>query len=353
MLRSMFSGVSGLGTHQAGMDVIGNNIANVNTLGYKAGTAQFKTSLYQSTGSSSAGNLVIGGTNATQLGYGSRISTIDLQHSNGVYISSVYGSDVMIDGDGFFIVGPKPNMIEDEATGEFYYDLDFLVNWDPSSGDVNGGLETGDATDDDGMAGTTTGDMQTFMTTVYLTRVGDFAFDSDGFLCDGQGNVVYGQALGGYAGDNEEFDDISGFSMVMQPIRLPANDPDEVPAYTAERIVCSNLTIDASGQVLIYDENGEMLELGMVAIAAVQNPTGLTQTSGSYYLVGGNSGLARPQAAGFNSTGTLINYGLESSNVDLSKEFSNMITTQRGFQACAKMITVSDEMLQELVNLKR
>ncbi|MFI3173905.1 MAG: flagellar hook-basal body complex protein [Bacillota bacterium] len=352
MLRSMYSGISGLGTHQAGMDVVGNNIANVNTLGFKAGNAQFKSSLYQTTASSSAGTAVIGGTNAAQMGYGSQIGTIDLQHSNGIYTPSVYGSDVMIDGDGFFIVGPKPTMDEDAPDGEFYYDLDFLVNWDPSSGDVNGGLEIGDKTDDDGASGTTTGDMEAFMSTVYLTRVGDFAFDSDGFLCDGQGNVVYGQALGGYA-DGEEFDLLSGFSAVMQPIRLPANEPYEGSVYTAERIVCSNLTIDNAGKVLINDENGELVQIGLLAIAAVQNPTGLTQTSGPYYTVGGNSGVARPQAAGFNSTGTLINYGLESSNVDLSKEFSNMITTQRGFQACAKMITVSDEMLQELVNLKR
>ena len=112
MVRSMFSGISGLRAHQQKMDVIANNIANVNTYGYKAGRVTFKESIYQTTSASSDGNDIYGGSNPSQIGYGSQIGTVDLMFSSGAYSPTDSATDCMIDGQGFFIVGQKGLTIE-------------------------------------------------------------------------------------------------------------------------------------------------------------------------------------------------------------------------------------------------
>ena len=91
----------------------------------------------------------------------------------------------------------------------------------------------------------------------------------------------------------------------------------------------------------------------MIALANVPNPNALEKTQGPYYSIRSNTGEVTPHMPGEGTTGRIISNGLELSNVDISKEFSEMITTQRGFQANTKIITVTDEMLQELVNMKR
>jgi flagellar hook protein FlgE len=98
----MFSGIAGLRAHQQKMDVIANNIANVNTYGYKSGRVTFKESIYQTTSSSSEGNDVFGGSNPSQVGYGSEVGTIDLMFSSGAYAPTDSSMDCMIDGEGFF-----------------------------------------------------------------------------------------------------------------------------------------------------------------------------------------------------------------------------------------------------------
>lgn len=306
MVRSMYSGVAGLRAHQQKMDVIANNIANVNTYGYKAGRATFKESIYQTISSSSDGNDTYGGTNPSQVGYGSQIGTIDLMFSSGAYGPTDSATDCMIDGQGFFILGPKGQQIEVTAD-------------DPAA---------------------TTAAMGKTM----LSRVGNFVFDGDGYLCDGSGNVVYGYA------DPQD-------TSYIKPIRIPLVDADgnvvEADEEGASPMKLDNISISKTGEIIGTNSEGTSVTVGMLAIANVPNPNALEKTQGPYYMIRSNTGEVSPFPPGEGTTGTILSNGLELSNVDLAKEFSDMISTQRGFQANAKIITVTDEMLQELVNIKR
>ena len=291
MVKSMYSGISGLRAHQQKMDVIGNNIANVNTFGYKAGRVTFKESLYQTTSASSNGNDVFGGSNPSQIGYGSQIGTIDLMFSSGAFAPTDSATDCMIDGQGFFILGPKNEEIDTSNAEE--------------------------------------------MSKSMLSRVGNFVFDGEGYLCDGNGNVVYGYSYDGGAYDEG----------VIKPIRVPIVDD--------KPITLNNIKISDTGEIIGTNDKGENVTVGMIALANVPNPNALEKTQGPYYTMRLNTGEITPHKPGEGTTGKLIANGLEMSNVDISREFSEMITTQRGFQANTKIITVTDEMLQELVNMKR
>lgn len=313
MLRSMFSGVSGLRTHQNKMDVIGNNIANVNTVGFKSGRVTFKDSIYQNIYSSSEGNNVYGGSNPSQVGYGSQVSAVSVNFGTGSYEPTGFGTDCMINGSGFFIVGPK---LEDMDTG-----LDNTVDNNQVS-------------------------------QMYLTRVGEFAIDGDGYLVDANKNVVYGFVPDQAAtGTNDMTYDTS----VLKAIRLPiADDGDATIGYDYEQTKnLTGISIDSNGVISGQTSDGTTYKFGVVAVANVTNPNALENSGNSYYKSISNTGTVQAFEPGSGATGILRSGCLEMSNVDLATEFSNMITTQRGFQACSKMITVSDEMLQELVNLKR
>ncbi|NNJ31176.1 flagellar hook-basal body complex protein [Lacrimispora defluvii] len=155
MVRSMFAGVAGLRAHQSKMDVIGNNIANVNTWGYKAASMSFKDAMYQNSSSGSGGNTETGGigaVNANQIGYGVTTGAITYDFSTGSMSPSASGLDCMIDGTGFFIVGP---MLSGGALS----------------------LEGDDAVKSSGL---------------YLSRVGKFKVDPNGYLTDDSGSYVYG-----------------------------------------------------------------------------------------------------------------------------------------------------------------
>ena len=155
MVKSMFAGVSGLRTHQSKMDVIGNNIANVNTWGYKAANMSFRDTMYQSTSAGSAGDTSNGGlgaVNANQIGYGVTTGSITYDFGTGGMSPSSSGLDCMIEGNGFFLVGPMIN-----------------------NGSIS--LDSDDAVKASGL---------------YLSRVGKFSVDPNGYLIDDSGNYVYG-----------------------------------------------------------------------------------------------------------------------------------------------------------------
>lgn len=298
MVRSMFSGVSGLRAHQRKMDVIGNNIANVNTTAFKASRVTFTESLYQSTASSSNGTDTFGGKNGSQIGYGSQVGTIDLQLSTGAYNPTDSGLDCMIDGEGFFMVGAK---------------------------------------NDAGFSATDLAEVVPGIAALYLTRAGNFSIDGDGYLVDGNKNVVYGF---NYQAGVESTGTIS-------PIRaFDGTAATDKYSYTG-------VTINATGEVTVTKGDDSTMVIGRIAVANVPNANALEKTSNGYYKAIANTGTVLPYAPGKGATGTLLGYGLEMSNVDLAAQFTDMITTQRGFQANSKIITVTDTMLEELVNLKR
>ncbi|MCI1958757.1 MAG: flagellar hook-basal body complex protein [Clostridia bacterium] len=305
MARSLFSGVAGMRAHQDKMDVIANNIANVNTYGYKSGRVTFKESLYQTTRASSNGTSTYGGTNPSQVGYGSEVGTVDLMYSTGAYSPTDSSTDCMIDGNGFFVLGPKDGKVE--------------VDSDPSVTSKH-------------------------MESTVLSRVGNFTIDGNGYLVNGDGKVVYG------------YPDPKDTSHI-QPLVVPYVDSsgNQVAAGTsgASPMKLNSLSISSSGELTGTDSDGKAVTVGAIAVANVPNPNALEKTEGPYYTIRENTGDVAPYIPGEGTTGRLKSKGLEMSNVDLAKEFSEMITTERGFQANSKIITVSDEMLEDLVNLKR
>nr|WP_024837168.1 flagellar hook-basal body complex protein [Clostridium sp. 12(A)] len=179
MVKSMFAGVAGLRAHQSKMDVIGNNIANVNTWGYKSANMSFKDAMYQSTSSGSAGSTENGGygaVNANQVGYGVTTGSIAYDFGTGGMSPSANGLDCMIDGTGFFLVGP---MLSDGRIS----------------------LDTEDAVKSSGL---------------YLSRVGKFKVDPNGYLVDDSGNYVYGF-------QNTKFETTVLDKTALSPIKLPTN----------------------------------------------------------------------------------------------------------------------------------
>ena len=354
---AMSAGISGLKAHMDALNVVGNNVANVNTQGYKPGRVTFMESIYSTQSAGSAGTATVGGTNPQQIGYGVGVGTIDLDMSSQSLDSTGRGMDCAIQGDGFFLVGDKT------------HDIDSM----------------------DALKGLT------------LTRVGNFEF-RDGYLVDGQGNVVYGfltsaltdPAAGGAAGNT-----VGNTSTALVPIRLPMKSTAAdtlgdavyvgVDADTGKNvdpttdvdgfIDYENLSIDANGKITCTNKDtGDPVVVGYLALGTVDNPNGVLHTDGPYYTAGDAAGditLSAPNSAvtGYlnngkingtdgntvdpatmlsakSGTGILTSF-LEGSGTDLATEFSNMIVYQRGYQANTRIITVTDSMLEELVNIKR
>lgn len=267
MLRSMYSGISGLRNFQTKLDVIGNNISNVNTYGFKKGRTIFKDTFSQTVAGATGPGDARGGVNARQIGLGSQIAAIDTMHGGGSTQFTGNTLDLAIEGDGFFQVKDG-----DSGSDELFY-----------------------------------------------TRAGNFYLDSEGDLVDIDGRYV--QIVGG------------------GKINIPKE--------------ASSMSIGADGTVSFVDDTGTLDSTQKIEIAIFSNPGGLEKVGGNLYRESQNSGVpgvGSPQDQGY---GQLVSGTLEMSNVDLAEEFTEMIVAQRGFQANTRIITTSDEILQELVNLKR
>ncbi len=330
MLRSMDSAVSGLRAHQNKLDVIGHNIANVNTNGFKAQNYTFKDTMYQTSTASTNGTNTAGGVNAAQYGYGALMGVIsmDMTASTPTYKG---GFNATIDGSGFFITNSQR--------------LD---------------AQTVSGTADEGVLKSSS---------FGFTRVGQFNIDSNGYITDGNGNFVYGFRVN---------DDGTNQSTNLETLRVPAgvlqkaNGDYEItwadaPAAAMEALdvqinkmgdvqVSLNIqyeTTDAAGNPTT-EEKTATITIGQVAIATFQNEEGLTKDGNGYYVStpSDNTGTCSAGRPGDGRSKLMPGY-LEASNVDMATEFSEMIMTQRGFQANSKIITVSDEILNDLINMKR
>lgn len=321
MLRAMDSAVAGLRAHQNKMDVVGHNIANVNTDGFKAQTYTFKEAMYQTSTASTGNNGTAGGVNAAQYGYGTLMGTIgmDMTASTPTYRG---GFNASIDGEGFFLVMTTA---------------------------VKDGIDT---TDPDALKAAS----------FYYTRVGQFSVDSSGYVVDGNGNFVYGYQPSDPITGKVETDKLDKLVPLRAPSKLADTGTikdvtfDYDPQNTdVEKL--GNIQIDNTGKISASIEIGEKSQtiyLGTIGIATFQNPNGLAKVGNNYYVTnaGDNTGAMGASIPG-GLTSTLMPGYIEASNVDLAKEFADMITTHRGFQANSKMITVSDEMLSDLVAMKR
>ena len=308
MVKSMNAAIAGLKSHQTKMDVLSNNIANDNTWGFKSRTTNFQDALYSNSISGSAGKMEngkLGGINTSQIGYGNTVSSISTNFTTGSRQYTGNPLDCMIDGTAFFIVGP----FRGNAAG--------------------GGAATATPipVDKIGENG------------VFLSRVGIFQPDSNGYLVDNTGNYVYGFAVDdtGAIKKNDE----------LVPIRIP-DDPNAA----GTRLSIQTWTIGTDGTVVGVDDKNVPHTIGKIAVASVENPSGLEQNNGYLYKIGANAGTVKGMET-TSATGTIQSNFLEMSNVDLASDIATMITTQRGYQANTKIITVTDEMLEQLVNMKR
>ena len=287
MMKALYSGVSGLRSHQTKMDVIGNNIANVNTNGYKTQRATFRDVYYQNISNPGQASDGIGGTNSSQVGYGAQIASVDTIHTLSGYSPTNKETDLYINGDGFLKVK--------DASGNMFY-----------------------------------------------TRYGALNFDSQGQLVDSNGSIVMGL--------NGDVDAAANTTITEASLDEIKIDIDNF----------SNITINSDGTITGVGLDSadtatynKVTTLGIIAIATIPNQAALQLEGSSYYTAANNTGTITYHAAGLGGSGALVTGGLEMSNVDLANEFSDMIITQRGYQANSKIITVVDEMLEQLVNMKR
>ncbi|WHX92821.1 flagellar hook protein FlgE [Peribacillus simplex] len=421
MLRSMYSGISGLKNLQTKLDVIGNNVANVNTYGFKKSRVTFSDAMNQTVSGASAATANKGGTNAKQIGLGSTIATIDTIHTQSSLQTTGRDLDLGISGDGYFVVKQGDSLSYTRA-GNFYLDDNgTLVN-------ANGLKVQAYKVDENGKRSKTIGDVaanvNAILPAIATTKIsvsGNLAADAiDGTVFSQQMKVVDENGKEQTAtiyfqknGDDkwELFDeepaalgdtsttkpkpftsvnfDANGQIVAAdktqtgQSINISSGKEDDSDTAVDESVQKVNLDFDfsnltqvkgsttalvnpdgnkegklesfnigASGEINGVYSNGLITTLGQLAVAKFSNASGLTKTGGNTFQESINSGTANINIAG-EGRGVIASGSLEMSNVDLSEEFTEMIVAQRGFQSNSRIITTSDEILQELVNLKR
>ena len=441
MVRSMIAGVAGLKAHQSKMDVIGNNIANVNTWGFKGYSYNFKDSMYTNSVNSSGGSVLAGaagGRNASQVGYGSQLSSISNVFETGAPSPSANPMDCMIDGTGFFLVGKMVNgsftnvkdsglnlsrvgifrvdengyLVDDQRSYVYGYavqegtgipeiparagsvslkniPVELKISPDPK---VKSTIKIGDYPAVEVSAKIKSeNDMEAAIQewVAYVTKTdnqtGGFenlknaviAFDGIGLDNSDPANpkwtaqlsvtskvvgqdtkktnvdpvvtTLKGEPVAGteIEGNRMEPGIPAMYETELSTIKIP-NDPETGLPYELD-----NYSISEDGTVTGVDSQNRVIPIGKVCIVSVQNPNGLEKTDGYYYKIGDNAGEVNHEAPNTSPAGYIKGSYLEMANVDLANEFSNIITTQRGFQANSKIITVTDEMLQELVSMKR
>lgn len=458
MMRSLFSGVAGLKTHQTRMDVIGNNIANVNTVAYKSQSATFQELMYQNTQNASAANEATGrgGINAKQIGLGSSLAAINTNITqSGSSQSTGNAFDVQISGDSFFIVSDGQQNHFTRA-GAFYVDgvgnLAMTSNgynvmgWQPNEDGSDVLVDTvsplkimsaenltsapeqttkayidGVIDKNDSNVNSTTGRLvnisvydnlgYSYIVQLAIKQVTDGGTPpkpKDGEytiepakLIDSTGKTLFDSGITPGTGDPKV--ELNNTSLIFDTTNGSIKKPDingdkEAPitlkitgidAFGADISVdlanlkmydnkgtstvaghygdvqgrnagrkkgaLSGVAIQQDGKIYGSYDNGTSKLLGQIAVASFANASGLEKIGDNLYDTTQNSGEfdgigkdITSDGAGAMKTGVL-----EMSNVDLSAEFTEMITTQRGFQANSRIITVSDTMLEELINLKR
>lgn len=422
MVRSMVAGVSGLRTHQSKLDVIGNNIANVNTWGFKSSSFNFTDAMYSTSIAGASGSVLgggAGGKNASQVGYGVGTGSIQASFGQGAMSPSGNSLDCMIDGTGFFLVGNMVNgsftnvedsglslsrigifrvdgngyLVDDQANYVYGYALEdgtgvpekpavngeYNITSAPVTIDTNsnpnkitiGGVETeltskGEFKDkvQEWIADVTktgqkyenynislvdfneTANPPTVNLRIVAKKGGDNTANDGDIIQDatwGQGANVDIVSRGS--------DRVPGvpakYSDELSAIQIPI-DPDTGLPYEIQ-----SYKINEDGTIMGVDNQSRSIAIGQLALITVENLNGLEKSEGYYYSIGPNAGTVSALKPNGGPAGKIRGGYLEMANVDLANEFSQMITTQRGYQANSKIITVTDQMLEELVNMKR
>ena len=343
-MRAMYSGISGMKVNQTRLDVIGNNIANVGTTAFKGSRARFEDSLSQAERAASAPSTSLGGTNAGDVGLGVQLAGIDKMMQQGNMQPTGRALDCAVDGNGFFMV----------SKGKTVFDESLKV-------DHAAGKHVIDAKN------------STAKSEILFTRDGAFTLDHEGNLLTSDGYRVMGYSLkskvgggeeslknGRKAGEEVKFVDASGDLEAVQISLKTLKIPEKVDVGGGSFSRVKTFSIDKQGIITAQLEGGKVAALGQIAMAGFSNPEGLTIKGKNLYSSSVNSGTVTLRT-GVGTTGednsdafgAMLQGNLEMSNVDLAEQFTDMIVTSRAFQANGKIITTGDELLQDIINLKR
>src|SRR4051812_21154943 len=414
MLRSMFSGVTGLRSHQAMMDTIGNNIANVNTVGFKSSQVVFQDLLSQMLkGASSPAGGGAGGTNPAQVGLGVKVGAITTLFNQGASQSTGRATDVAIQGDGFFMANLGGQQLYTRA-GSLSFDTagrlvtpdgGTVLGWSADrAGNIDHNQPVGQLLMPPGQVSppaqthglTITGNLPSDAATgdVLSTSIG--VYDQEGvfnnitfkFTKSATANqwsaTAFDPAGTAIAGSTKtlDFDPTTGQLTTATPYTFTptagtwdttgmtvsfgtAGDPNALVQFAGNPRVAAtsqdgspigelqSFSIAQDGMVTGVFSNGRTKALAQLAMANFNNPAGLDKVGGTMFRATVNSGLPQVGVAGGGGRGLLAAGTVEMSNVDLAQEFTSLIVAQRGFQANSRVITSSDELLQDLVHLKR
>jgi len=412
MIRSMSTALSGLRNHQVMIDIVGNDIANVSTVGFKGSVAVFSDVLSQTLNGVQAPGGQTGGTNPAQIGLGARLAGTQQSFTQGAIQRTERNSDVAIQGDGFFVIGNGDESLYTRA-GSFNLDArgrlatvggTLVKGWQSGANgaiDINGAigpveirvgdLLPPDQTTEVGIggnlsAGAAPGTVVTMSTLTYdvqgnaiplnLTFTKDAAINQWTVTATANAvpvvladNVLTFDGAGELTAPVDRNMNIAaavipgmpaalslGLGTALGPARLTQfagqssagiNRQNGSPAGSLQ-----SFAISPDGVILGSYSNGRARPIGQLAMAVFANPGGLERLAGSWRATP-NSGLVQIGTASSGGRGTMLAGSLEMSNVDLAEEFTRLIVAQRGFQGNARVITASDEVLQEVVNLKR
>lgn len=392
MLRSLFSGISGLRSHQTMLDVTGNNIANVNTTGFKSSRVVFQDTLSQVVANAGGAQDGVGGTNPAQVGLGVRVAGIATSFTQGASQTTGRSTDMMIQGDGFFVVRKgaesfytRAGSFDFDATGQMVLPGEgaLVQGWAAVNGVIDTNAELSDLRVP---AGTTMGAVP--------SSAADIRGNLDSAAADGTVKnltmtlydavgaertmtLTFTRAAGSWSVAATDGTAVSASQpMTFDPtgtlttpttLTLGGVDVDlsTVTGYAGLDTVAAgtqdgqaagtllSFALGADGTITGAFSNGLKQVIGRIAMAAFTNPGGLEKAGGSLFSTSVNSGDPMVGTPGTGGRGSLAGGSLEMSNVDLSSEFTSLIIAQRGFQANSRIITTSDEVLGELVNLKR
>jgi len=448
MMRSLYSGVSGLKIHQTRMDVIGNNIANVNTVGFKSQSVSFSELFYQTTQSASGPNAETstGGQNAKQIGLGASVAQISTNiTAEGGSQSTGNAFDLKINGSSFFVVQSGGanyytkagnfttdgfgNLVtgsgdyvmgytaaRDAASGDFYLQNDELrpislygneyKTTDPAqttAATMSGNINPEDKQFQEGGSGFITTTLYSYdslgnkygvqmkitnddtdPTTYTLTPMSVYKGTT---VATGISGVFSGTGVNGDGSVTLKFNGTTGYVVSPSPSNFTLNITDgtanldsfqdditvdfsTLKCFAADTKVVAeagdaskigtgkavgsmiSLGIQTDGKVVASYDNGDTAVIGQVLVASFANASGLQKQGDNLFASTLNSGEAK--VTDISANGEDMSSGvLEMSNVDLANEFTNMIVTQRGYQANSRIITTSDTMIEELINLKR
>ena len=404
MMRSLYSGVSGLKNHQTRMDVVGNNISNVNTTGFKSSRVTFSDTLSQTLSGASAPTDNGGGTNPKQIGLGSATSSIDTLFTDGSVQSTGVNTDLCLSGNGLFVVKDGNNAYY-TRNGNFKFDAEgnyvnsdglMVQGWMGTDGVINSG---GDTTGIKIPAGKTmaakasgkmiiSGNLNADAAVNDTSNIISTSYDSQGAaqqitltlkkVAANEWSITVGAPAKGNI-PNLKFNTEGGYDTGgTGTVTLPPQGPSGAAAinlqietaglssltqYSGSNTAYSttdgyaagtlkSVSIDSKGIITGTYTNGVDRQEAQVAVVQFNNAAGLTKTGNSLYSLSNNSGEANIKTAGDLGC-TITPSSLEMSNVDMASELTDMIVTQRGYQSNSKIITVSDELLETLINMKR